>query len=106
MPKLPRVCGAELVRALERPGLRKVRQSGSHVIMKREAVGCVVPLHDSVKVGTPAGVLRQASITPEEFMEAFHCWFPAGPGRFAPQEDLGSLYENRIYIVKQYISSS
>jgi predicted RNA binding protein YcfA (HicA-like mRNA interferase family) len=33
MPKLPRVSGAAVVRALERLGFVKLRQSGSHVIM-------------------------------------------------------------------------
>ena len=58
MPKLPHVFGAEIQRALERLGFQKVRQSGSHVIMKREFKGCVVPMHGEVKVGTPAGALR------------------------------------------------
>ena len=70
MPKLPRVSGAQVQRALERLGFQKVRQSGSHVIMKRESSGCVVPMHDEVKVGTLAGVLRQADVSAEEFMHA------------------------------------
>ena len=70
MPKLPHVSGAEIQRALEQLGFHKVRQSGSHVVMKRDAKGCVVPMHGEVKIGTLAGVLRQAEITPEEFMLA------------------------------------
>jgi predicted RNA binding protein YcfA (HicA-like mRNA interferase family) len=70
MPKLPHVSGAEVQRALERLGFQKVRQSGSHVIMKRESSGCVVPMHGEVKVGTLAGVLRQADVSPEEFNQA------------------------------------
>jgi predicted RNA binding protein YcfA (HicA-like mRNA interferase family) len=70
MPKLPRISGAEAQRALERLGFNKLRQSGSHVIMRREAKGCVVPMHAELKVGTLAGLLRQADVTPEEFMEA------------------------------------
>lgn len=70
MPKLPHVSGAEAQRALERLGFFKVRQSGSHVIMKRESKGCVVPMHGEVKVGTLAGVLRQAGISAEEFIQA------------------------------------
>ncbi|MCE9606425.1 MAG: type II toxin-antitoxin system HicA family toxin [Planctomycetia bacterium] len=66
MPKLPHVSGAEL----QRLGFRKVRQSGSHVIMKRESKGCVVPMHSEVKVGTLAGVLRQAEVSSEEFIQA------------------------------------
>jgi predicted RNA binding protein YcfA (HicA-like mRNA interferase family) len=43
MPKLPHVSGAAIVKALERLGFAKIRQSGSHVIMRRGAKGCVVP---------------------------------------------------------------
>lgn len=70
MPKLPRVSGAEAQRALERLGFIKLRQSGSHVIMRREAKGCVLPMHPELKVGTLAGLLRQANVSPEEFIEA------------------------------------
>ena len=70
MPKLPHISGNEVQRALERLGFHKVRQSGSHVVMKRESQGCVVPMHSDVKIGTLAGLLRQAEVTPEEFMAA------------------------------------
>jgi predicted RNA binding protein YcfA (HicA-like mRNA interferase family) len=70
MPKLPHVSGAAVVRALERLGFVKLRQSGSHVIMRRASKGCVVPMHSEVKVGTLAGLLRQADVTPEEFISA------------------------------------
>ena len=70
MPKLPRVSGAAIVRALERLGFEKARQSGSHVIMRRGTKGCVVPLHSEVKVGTLAGVLPQAEISVEDFIGA------------------------------------
>lgn len=70
MPKLPRVSGATVVRTLERLGFVKLRQSGSHVIMRRGSRGCVVPMHSEVKVGTLAGVLRQADVSPDEFIAA------------------------------------
>ena len=70
MPKLPHLSGTAIVRALERLGFVKLRQSGSHVIMRRGAKGCVVPLHSEVKIGTLAGVLRQADISPDEFLAA------------------------------------
>ena len=69
MPKLPRTSGAAIVRALERLGFVKARQSGSHVIMRRGSKGCVVPMHSEVKVGTLAGILRQAGISPDEFID-------------------------------------
>ncbi|MBK7956222.1 MAG: type II toxin-antitoxin system HicA family toxin [Candidatus Accumulibacter sp.] len=67
---MPRVSGANVVRALERLGFEKLRQSGSHVIMRRASKGCVVPMHSEVKVGTLAGVLRQAEVSPDEFIAA------------------------------------
>jgi predicted RNA binding protein YcfA (HicA-like mRNA interferase family) len=70
MPKLPHLSGAEVQRTLERLGFQRVRQSGSHVVMKRESKGCVVPMHAEVKIGTLAGLLRQAEISTEEFMLA------------------------------------
>lgn len=70
MPKLPRTSGAAIIRALERLGFANLRQSGSHVMMRRGPKGCVVPLHDEVKVGTLAGILRQADVSPDEFIAA------------------------------------
>jgi predicted RNA binding protein YcfA (HicA-like mRNA interferase family) len=70
MPKLPRVSGAEALKALQRLGFEKIRQSGSHVIARRGAAGCVVPMHDELKVGTLAGLLRQAGVQADEFVAA------------------------------------
>ena len=71
MPKLTRVSGEETIRALEKLGFVRVRQRGSHVVLKREtpegAIGCVVPLHKELAIGTLRGILRQAQVTPEEF---------------------------------------
>ena len=73
MPKLRRVSGEEAIRALERVGFRRLRQRGSHVILKKEtaqgSVGCVVPLHRELAIGTLQGILQQAKVPPEEFME-------------------------------------
>jgi predicted RNA binding protein YcfA (HicA-like mRNA interferase family) len=70
MPKLPHLSGAEIVRALERLGFEQKRQAGSHVVMRRGPKGCVVPMHREVKVGTLAGILRQADLGIDEFLEA------------------------------------
>ena len=67
MPKFPGLSGAQIVRALERLGFVVVRQSGSHIVMRRNGQGCVVPNHKEVKVGTVNGVLRPAGVTAEEF---------------------------------------
>jgi predicted RNA binding protein YcfA (HicA-like mRNA interferase family) len=68
MPKLPRISGAQALKALQKLGFEKVRQSGSHVVARRGAKGCVIPMHDELKVGTLAGVLRQAEVSVDEFM--------------------------------------
>jgi predicted RNA binding protein YcfA (HicA-like mRNA interferase family) len=68
MPELPRISGARAVRALERLGFDMVRQSGSHVVMRRGPKGRVVPLHAELKVGTLAGVLPQADVSSDEFV--------------------------------------
>lgn len=70
MPKLPRISGSEAIHALKRLGFEQVRQSGSHVVLRKDHKGCVVPLHKELKVGTLAGLLRQADVTAEDFISA------------------------------------
>ena len=73
MPKLHRVSGQETIRALEKLGFEQVRQRGSHAILRKRtpegAIGCVVPLHRELAIGTLRGILKQARVTPDEFME-------------------------------------
>jgi predicted RNA binding protein YcfA (HicA-like mRNA interferase family) len=72
MPELRKVSGKEAIKALERLGFKIVRQRGSHVVLKRETekgeIGCVVPLHRELKIGTLRGILKLAEVTPEEFL--------------------------------------
>jgi predicted RNA binding protein YcfA (HicA-like mRNA interferase family) len=72
-PKLPQISGKETIRVLSRSGFIRVRQRGSHVILRKqglnEEVYCVVPLHHELAIGTLRGILKQAKVTPEEFME-------------------------------------
>ena len=70
MPKLPRVSGAQALKAFQRLGFEKVRQRGSHIVLRRGAHGCVIPMHSELKIGTLAGLLRQADVLPEEFIAA------------------------------------
>ena len=73
MPKLRRISGDEAIRALERLGFVRIRQRGSHVVLKRQTpageVGCAVPVHRELASGTLRGILRQAQVTPDEFMD-------------------------------------
>ena len=66
--KLPRdVSGAEAVRALRRLGFVERRQTGSHVILRKDQRAVVVPMHRPIKPGTLAGFISQAGVTLEEF---------------------------------------
>ncbi len=67
MPKLPCVSGDEAVKALTRLGFAFLRQRGSHVILRRNERGCVVPMHREIN---QRGVLKQAGVTEEEFRAA------------------------------------
>jgi len=73
MPELRRISGQEAIRALEKLGFEQVRQRGSHVILKRQTAtgesGCVVPLHRELAIGTLRGILKQAGVTLEMFMD-------------------------------------
>jgi len=74
MPKLPRISGDETIRILKGMGFEYARQQGSHVVLRKETpegvLGCVVPLHRELAVGTLRNILRQAGVTPEEFTSA------------------------------------
>ena len=74
MPKLPHLSGREIIRALEQLGFVQARQRGSHVVMKKPttegSVGCVVPLHGEVALGTLRSILKQAGVSVDEFMQA------------------------------------
>ena len=67
-PKLPHLSGKEVTRRLGKLGFIVVRQKGSHVFMRRNSQGCVVPNHKALKTGTLGGVLKQAGVTIDEFM--------------------------------------
>lgn len=71
MPSLPHLSGAEVVRILVNLGFVVARQRGSHIVLRRGLTGCVVPNHREVKLGTLAGLLKQAEVPPEKFIEAW-----------------------------------
>ena len=73
MPKLPRILGQVAIRALERLGFVEVRLRGRHVVLQisiseGSTVGCTVPLSQQLAIKTLVGILRQAQVTPEEFI--------------------------------------
>jgi predicted RNA binding protein YcfA (HicA-like mRNA interferase family) len=67
--KIPRdVNGDEAARALTRHEFVRVRQTGSHLIMRKGERSVVVPQHKPIKPGTLRGLIEQAGLTIEEFV--------------------------------------
>ena len=75
MPKLPRTSGREVVKTLQKLGFYITRQKGSHIVLRKQLItcdiGCSVPLHDNLAEGTLAGIIEQAKLSNEEFINAF-----------------------------------
>ena len=72
MAKLPTDLSGRKVRAvLERAGFTFVRQKGSHMILRRSspAAWVVVPDHRQVKPGTLRGIVADAGLTVDEFVD-------------------------------------
>ena len=71
MPKLYRISGQAAIRILEQLGFAHIRQNGRHVILKKHTpegdIGCVVPMHKELAIGTLRGILKQAGVTIDEF---------------------------------------
>jgi len=66
-PKLPRVNGLRLVRALEKRGFVERRRKGSHAHLFREADRRRVTVH--IPEGTLRAILKDADITIDELRE-------------------------------------
>jgi predicted RNA binding protein YcfA (HicA-like mRNA interferase family) len=71
MPELPSISGDEAIKIFQRLGFYEARQRGSHVVMRREDKGCVIPRHKELARGTLRSAIRQAGITIEEFLAAY-----------------------------------
>ncbi len=70
MSKLPVVSGRKCVRALERAGFYLKRQTGSHLILRRDDpfAQVVVPNHKVLDRGTLRAIVRQAGLSVDEFV--------------------------------------
>jgi len=75
MPKLRKVSGEETIRVLEQLGFLRVRQRGSHVILKQQTaigyIGCVVPLHKELKIGLFSEFLNKQKLIRRIFPDFF-----------------------------------
>jgi len=69
MNDLPRVSGTQCAKALSRAGFRFIRQTGSHLILRRDApfAQVVVPDHRELDRGTLRAIIRQAGLSVEAF---------------------------------------
>jgi predicted RNA binding protein YcfA (HicA-like mRNA interferase family) len=71
--KLSKISGKEMIKKLEVFGFQQIRQKGSHVVLKKmtpnSEIGCVVPMHKELAIGTIHGILNQARISIDSFLE-------------------------------------
>jgi predicted RNA binding protein YcfA (HicA-like mRNA interferase family) len=67
--QLPVISGKRIVRALEKAGFDVVSTRGSYCKLRHSSPPriVIVPLHDEVRPGTLASILRQAGMTADEF---------------------------------------
>lgn len=70
MPELPKISGDEAIKIFKKLGFFEVRQRGSHVVLRRENYGCVIPRHKELALGTLRSAIKQAGITVDEFVDA------------------------------------
>ena len=70
MSKLPTVSGADCIKALEKLGFVVHRQRGSHITLVRDdpAAQVTVPNHREIAKGTLRSIIRQISLTVDEFI--------------------------------------
>ena len=70
MPELRGYSGYRAIAKLQKLGFEWTRTKGSHAVLRNSSRVCIVPLHNELAVGTLRGILRQAGITPYEFVNA------------------------------------
>ena len=71
MSKLPVISGRECVRALEQAGFYLKRQTGSHLILRRDEpfAQVVVPDHKVLDRGTLRAIMRQTGLSVDDFVD-------------------------------------
>ena len=73
MPKLPRLSGKEVIKALSKIGFEHVRTRGSHAILNKQTVyGKItipVPLHKEIAKGTLKSIMKQADLTLDDLLK-------------------------------------
>jgi len=71
--KLPVMSGLEAIKKLKRAGFIATRQKGSHVRLEKSAsqeiLKVTVPLHQELKKGTLARIIKDTGLTTDEFLQ-------------------------------------
>lgn len=63
----------KITAVIESLGFVRVRTKGSHAVYRHpDGRAVVIPQHSTIKRGTLGSILRQAGITPTEFLELLH----------------------------------
>ena len=66
--RLKKISGKECIKILcRRFGFKIIRQHGSHVVLRKDNIGTVVPNHKELKIGTLKGILRLVKVSEDEF---------------------------------------
>lgn len=72
MGKLPVLSAREVLKALGKLGFKPVRQRGSHIVVAKMIasgkIGAVIPNYDEIPTRTLRSVLKQATLSEEEFL--------------------------------------
>ena len=72
MPKLRVLSANQVIHILKQHGFVKTRQSGSHIIMRRElaerSITVPVPNHSEIARGTLKSIIQQSELPKSEFM--------------------------------------
>ena len=71
MAELPRISGNNAIKVFESLGFKVVRQKGSHVVLRKDDRGCVIPVHKELAIGTLRNAIKQAGISADEFINAY-----------------------------------
>jgi len=71
MSKLPRVSGRLAIATLKKVGFTVIRQTGSHIVVKRSDPfsQLVVPDHKELDSGTLRAIIRQSGLSVDEFLK-------------------------------------
>lgn len=65
----------KVLRALDMFRFEHIGTDGGHAIFRgRDGQTVIVPIHDVVKRGTLATIIRQAGMTPQEFFDSPGLW--------------------------------